>query len=144
MRAFKVRVPAASIASGVFLLCWVSPSGNAAAAPAHAEGNNLEAGVRELIEKNCGSCHDGALSTAKPAALKVFDLQEENWTRRMSDEQLKKVTGRTRGLDLPENQKQQVVDFIQLKLKERATRRAAIKSAASAGETKDRSPSSSR
>ena len=53
--------------------------------------DKLGTSVRALVQQNCGSCHDGSQATANPAALKVFDLREQDWTARMSDEQVRKL-----------------------------------------------------
>jgi len=65
--------------------------------------DKLSTSVRELVQHNCGSCHDGSLATANPAALKVFDLREREWTARMSDEQVRKLLGRAKRMS-PEDQ----------------------------------------
>ena len=105
----------------VFLLACSVPS-LLAAEPVHP-GDPLEKSVRQLVEKHCGSCHDGALGTAKPAALRIFDLREESWTARMSEDQLKKVIGRTRNLQLTEDQHREIQDFIEKKISQRSGRR---------------------
>ena len=64
--------------------------------------DKLSASVRELVQQNCGSCHDGSLATAKPAALKVFDLREQDWTAKMSDEQVRKLLGRAKSMSADE------------------------------------------
>jgi hypothetical protein len=104
----------------VFLLACSVPS-LLAAEPVHP-GDSLEKSVRQLVEKHCGSCHDGALGTAKPAALRIFDLREESWTARMSEDQLKKVIGRTRNLQLTEDQHREIQDFIEKKISQRSGR----------------------
>jgi len=95
---------------------------------ARAEGpgkvNPLEAPVRAIISEKCGSCHDGALSSAKPAALKVFDLREADWTARMTDDQLRVVVERVKGKDLPAKQKAQVAQLMKQKRQERAAQRS--------------------
>jgi len=68
-----------------------------------ASMDKLNTSVRELVQQNCGSCHDGSLATANPAALKVFDLREQDWTARMSDEQVRKLLGRAKRMSA-ENQ----------------------------------------
>lgn len=60
--------------------------------------DKLSASVRELVQQNCSSCHDGSVATAKPAALKVFDLREQDWTAKMSDEQVRKLLGRAKSM----------------------------------------------
>ncbi len=106
----------------VFLLTCMAPSFVDADA-VHPSVDPLETRVRHLIEKHCGSCHDGGLGTAKPAALRIFDLREESWTARMSEDQLKKVIGRTRNLQLNEDQHREIEDFIQKKISQRSGRR---------------------
>jgi len=105
-----------------FLLVCTAPA-FVAAEPLRPGMDPVDASVRQLVEKHCGSCHDGALDTAKPAALRVFDLREESWTARMSKEQLKKVIGRTRNIQLTGDQRREIEDFIQKKIRQRSTRR---------------------
>lgn len=93
-----------------------------ARAEAPAEVNRLEASVRAIINEHCGSCHDGALSSAKPAALKIFDLREGDWTARMSEDQLTTVVGRVKGKNLFARQQAQVAQLMKQKREERATR----------------------
>ena len=85
-----------------------------------AKSMALEPSVRKLVEDHCGRCHNSMHETAKPAALKVFDLKEEDWTASMSDEQLPKVNGRFASVDVTTAQRKQVADFIKRKLEERA------------------------
>src|SRR5260370_14987446 len=84
--------------------------------------NQLEASVRAIIHEHCVSCNEGTLSTAKPAALKIFDLREGDWTARMSDDQLTTVVGRVKGKNLPTRQQAQVAQLMEQKREERATR----------------------
>lgn len=105
-----------------FLLVGAAPA-FVAAEPLHPGTGPVDASVRQLVEKHCGSCHDGAQDTAKPAALRVFDLREESWTARMSTEQLKKVIGRTRNIQLTDDQRREIEDFIQKKIRQRSARR---------------------
>jgi hypothetical protein len=95
-----------------------------AGAEAPGEVSQLETSVRAIIHEHCGSCHDGALSSAKPAALKVFDLRETDWTARMSDDQLTAVVGRVKGKDLPAAQQAQVAQLMKQKRQERAARKS--------------------
>jgi DNA-binding beta-propeller fold protein YncE len=97
-----------------------------ARAEAAGEVNQLEASVRAIIHEHCGSCHDGALSTAKPAALKIFDLRERDWTARMSDDQLTTVVGRVKGKNLPTRQQAQVAQLLEQKREERAATAAPV------------------
>ena len=53
--------------------------------------------ARGVLEVHgCGKCHDSKVSTAKAEALAVFDLQDEDWSRRMTSDQLPKLLGRLR------------------------------------------------
>jgi len=99
----------------LLLLFGMSP-----AAAVKAKSSALEPAVRKLVEDHCGRCHNSTHETAKPAALKVFDLKEDNWTASMSDEQLPKVNGRFASVDVTTAQRKQVADFIKGKLNERA------------------------
>src|SRR5262244_4027860 len=84
-----------------------------------AKPTPLEPAVRKLVEDRCGRCHNSTRETAKPAALKVFDLKEDDWTASMSDAQLPKVNGRFENVDVTPAQRKQVADFIKGKLEER-------------------------
>lgn len=107
-------------AQTMLVALWVPLAENAIVAKVKAEPGQLESAVRGLIEQHCGSCHNSTRQTAKPGALKVFDLNEHDWTARMSNDQLKKVIGRANGTDLPPAQRQRIADYINQKLKERA------------------------
>jgi hypothetical protein len=55
-------------------------------------------GAREVLQaRGCGSCHDSAISTGNPGALAVYDLHDQDWPGRMSDERLPKLMTRLRG-----------------------------------------------
>src|SRR5215468_3560542 len=96
----QLPLSSAAIAAAMLFVLWTSPSRNALAAKANAKSSQLEADVRELVEERCGKCHNSTRETAKPAALKVFDLKEDNWTASISDEQLPKVNGRFENVDV--------------------------------------------
>jgi hypothetical protein len=68
------------------------------AATAAAAGDNPWAdAVRGMLLEPCGSCHLPGLATSKPMALLVFDLDENPWYGRMSDEQLGQLGRRIGG-----------------------------------------------
>lgn len=48
------------------------------------------------MRTHCGVCHEPSRETAKPAALAVFDLEQERWWASMSDAQLVDVASRYR------------------------------------------------
>ena len=88
-----------------------------------AKVDKLSTAVRGIVQEHCGSCHDGSMQTAKPAALKVFDLREEDWTARMSDDRVRMLLGRARRL-AAENQTT-MSKFVQRVLKKRTSQAAA-------------------
>ncbi len=118
MRARHLALPRLAVPVALSILSYLSLRG-VLAAPGGVANAKLEASVRSVIEEHCGKCHDGSRATANPAALRVFDLRVEDWTRSLSEDQLRKVTGRTNGLDLPAEQKREIASFINLKLSER-------------------------
>ncbi|HYZ88419.1 MAG TPA: hypothetical protein VE620_03890 [Myxococcales bacterium] len=53
--------------------------------------------ARKLLQaRGCGSCHDSAVSTEHPAALAVYDLRDQDWPGKMSNERLPKLMTRLR------------------------------------------------
>jgi len=89
------------------LTTWTGPrclavvmvaSSGAKALAAETSGDQLNAAVRRIAIDHCGSCHEGSRASANPAALKIFDLRDEDWTARMSDEQVLKLNGRGKSL----------------------------------------------
>ena len=56
----------------------------------------LREAAREALDRNCGECHTSTLPTALPRALRVYDLAQLDWSRRMSDAQLRDAEGRLR------------------------------------------------
>ena len=65
----------------------------------------LRSEVREIIRPTCGSCHTSTLPTAKPKAVVVFDLKNEDWSATMQVEQLKKVDTRIKDFSTTEKEK---------------------------------------
>ncbi len=53
--------------------------------------------ARVLLERECGQCHISSYPTSLPKALAVFDLLDEDWSRKMSDAQLKDALSRLAG-----------------------------------------------
>src|SRR5215510_16591161 len=102
----KVQFSSASSAIVLLPLLGMSPT-----AAVKAKSTPLEPAVRKLVEDHCGRCHNSTRETAKPAALKVFDLKEDDWTASMSDAQLPKVNGRFENVDVTPAQRKQVADF---------------------------------
>lgn len=56
-----------------------------------------------------------------PGALKVYDADQLEWTRRMSDAQVKKILERFRGPAIPKDEVDRVTAYVDAEL---ATRKA--------------------
>lgn len=61
--------------------------------------SSLRDRVREIITPKCGSCHTSTLPTAKPKALKIFDLVRADWPSTMSARQLVAFNNRLNSLE---------------------------------------------
>lgn len=112
---------ATAIASGASSLRPMRASDEPAPALAsRGEFAALRGEARVLLRKHCGSCHDPASSTAKPAALKIFDLSEESWQIRMSKEQLDKAIGRVDGTSATKAERDRFRAFVAAEVSRRA------------------------
>jgi hypothetical protein len=58
--------------------------------------DELRESARTLLETNCGECHVRGSPHALPRALAVYDLEQLDWSRRMTDDQLRQAEGRLR------------------------------------------------
>jgi hypothetical protein len=76
--------------------------------------------VREIIRPDCGSCHTSSLATAKPGAIRVFDLAKEDWAAIMSAKQLQKFKQRLSG-GMDEAGKRKLIDFLGAELARRGS-----------------------
>src|SRR5215813_13990833 len=90
------------------LACVVGAGGCRAAAAEPRRQNPLNEQVRGVLATGCGRCHDGAASTAKPAALAVFDLSEPDFADRLSPARLAKALRRLEGAVAPDDQPNRV------------------------------------
>jgi hypothetical protein len=54
----------------------------------------LRESARETLDANCAECHTKGLPTALPRALRIFDLTEPDWSRHMSEAQLREAARR--------------------------------------------------
>ncbi len=82
------------------------------------EWTALKNEVRELIRPDCGSCHTSSLATAKPGAIRVFDLVKEDWAASMSAEQLQGFQRRASG-SVDEEDVRKIDDFLGTELARR-------------------------
>ena len=98
--------------------------GAAAKAPGDPSGelSGLRESARKALRASCGRCHDGTRSTARPAALRIFDLQERDWSARVTDLQMDHMVERFEGFRMPQEDRVTVSRFLDA---ERA-RRAAL------------------
>jgi hypothetical protein len=60
--------------------------------------------ARAILEKHCGECHREDSPNAKAKALAVFNLNQLDWPRSMSDAQLRNAAGRLRNLVREKNE----------------------------------------
>jgi hypothetical protein len=60
----------------------------------HEDPHDLRDRARLVLEAHCGACHIGNLATALPRALAVYDLRDEEWSARMSVDQLQALVWR--------------------------------------------------
>ncbi len=86
--------------------------------PSQEEWTTLRNEVRELIRPDCGSCHTSSLETAKPGAIRVFDLVKEDWAASMSAEQLQGFQRRASG-SVDEEDVRKIDDFLGAELARR-------------------------
>ncbi|NNE99565.1 MAG: hypothetical protein HKN25_11150 [Pyrinomonadaceae bacterium] len=100
----KILVLAFILALGVILASgWIASFGDAGkaflfpSAPVEVDENtptkNSETAIAAL-KQNCGTCHRSTLSTAKPKALAIFDLDKRPWHESVTDKHLKGISGR--------------------------------------------------
>jgi hypothetical protein len=75
---------------------------------------------------SCGRCHDRTQPTAKPRALRIFDLHDDDWAAGVSLEQMDHMVTRFEGFRMPDADRATVQRFFDA---ERA-RRAALPSPA--------------
>ena len=75
--------------------------------------------VREIIRPDCGSCHTSILPTAKPGAVRVFDLVKSDWQEGMTFEQLEKFKGRLARLG--ESERQKVEELVTIEQRRRSS-----------------------
>jgi len=76
--------------------------GAATAAPSdETELDRLREPAREALKASCGRCHDHARPTARPGALRIFDLREQDWSARVTDLQMDHMVARLDGFQMP-------------------------------------------
>lgn len=73
-----------------------------------------DAARKVLQARGCGSCHDSAVSTENARALAVYDLHDQDWSGKMSNERLPKLM--TRLKSAPDADRRVVKQFIAAEL----------------------------
>jgi mono/diheme cytochrome c family protein len=63
--------------------------------------DDLRESARALLETNCGECHTRGSPNALPRALAVYDLDQTEWSRRMTADQLREAERRLREPNAP-------------------------------------------
>jgi hypothetical protein len=105
---------------GALLLGW--PAGLAGSPPPGGEELGvLRESAREALRTSCGRCHDRAEPTARPAALRIFDLAEIDWSARVTEAQMDHIEGRFEGFKMPEADRVTVRRFLDAERARRAT-----------------------
>jgi hypothetical protein len=93
-----------------------------ASGDASGELSRLRESARKALGASCGRCHDSTRPTARPAALRIFDLQERDWSARVTDQQMDHMVDRFASFRMPQADRVAVSRFLDA---ERA-RRAAL------------------
>ena len=75
--------------------------------------------MREILIQACGTCHLSTLDTAKPRALAVFDLKEQSWYGRMTEDQFRGLDHRVQASKIDVWDKKLVGLFVRCQLENR-------------------------
>lgn len=79
--------------------------------------NPWKAQVRNILADKCGVCHIASLPTSQPAALAIFDLDQEDWDAAMTDQQVLVLGAMAEKVEeLPDSDQMAVVNYINCKL----------------------------
>ena len=108
----------------LLLLAACIRSGPAPAAPPPVVPERhalLREQARRLLTAPCGKCHVGSRPTARPAALAVFDLEQADWSARMSARQLGSLQRRMDGVEATALQREQLRQYVAVEQARRST-----------------------
>lgn len=103
--------------SSVVVGTWLFLAGTPAASTPTL--TQLREEARALVSPRCGMCHSAASPKALPGALKVYDIDQVNWTERMTDTQVKNILQRFRGPAIPQPEIDRVTAFVEAELASR-------------------------
>lgn len=101
-------------------LAWLLLAGAPPSSPPTL--GQLREDARQLVSSRCGSCHSATSPKAMPGALKVYNADQVEWTKRMSDAQVKKILERFRGPAIPKNEVARVTAYVEAELASRKAR----------------------
>jgi hypothetical protein len=121
------RVMGSSVWSLAALLLWLDGVGSAPPGPGTSTSRSLPElrdQARQVLLGSCGRCHDGTRPTAKPAALRIFDLHQREWAAGMSNEQMNHMSSRFEGFGMPIPDRARVQAYIDAEIARRAERQA--------------------
>jgi hypothetical protein len=92
----------------------LAATGAAVGAPraGETELDHLREPAREALKASCGRCHDHALPTARPQALRIFDLAEPEWSARLTGAQMDHMVARFESFRMPESDRVAVQRFL--------------------------------
>jgi hypothetical protein len=93
-----------------------------AGAPAEAGADlaALREAARESLETTCGRCHDGSRPTARPAAIRIFDLHEADFLLGVTDVQMDHMVGRFESFKMPPQDRETVRRYLDAERARRA------------------------
>jgi hypothetical protein len=120
-------VMGSSVWSLAALLLWLDGAGSAPPGSATSTSRSLPElrdQARQVLLGSCGRCHDGTRPTAKPAALRIFDLHQREWAAGMSNEQMNHMSSRFEGFGMPIPDRARVQAYIDTEIARRAEHQA--------------------
>lgn len=72
--------------------------------------------TRLVLVEHCGKCHQSTLSSHKPGALAIFDLDAmEDWHVKLTEDNLEGISGRTRNKSITDQERAAIREFLTLK-----------------------------
>ncbi len=75
------------------------------------ESPDFQEVMRIALDRQCGSCHNSNNSTAKAAALAIFDCTEENWPKNALAEHLSGLKSRTSNGDSFSDREKEAIEW---------------------------------
>lgn len=108
-----MRLPPAVMVILVTASCTTTaPPSDTKATKAEGIAADVREPARAVLDTYCGRCHDPNGETPKPEAMAVFDLTDEIFEHRMTDEHFANMIGRLSTFEVPEDERGPVVRFV--------------------------------